>query len=439
MTQPAWSDPAWALDAAARLVAAPRPEVLSTLQPLMDEVLPAGDDRLVAMLTGDCSRAPLKRHGGSGLEAAPTSAELAQLAGRTSPGAPWVGVAPLAGTERPILAVASSPPGSGGALLAIVLRDDAPDPEAVRVARGLCDVVVAAMADRAADVPPSSLVDSLAASQERARTIAELGDAHEATLAALLGTLRARDVDDRTARAAAVDVAVAALIELREAGHRDRALSEEPADKAFERLAEELGPLTRFGSATLELVGPEDDRALPADLAHAARAISRGVALVLLDQDAVGRIRLGWRVQDDALVLVARDDGPGAITRDALAVHRTAERVAALDATLDVDATPGWGTTVTVRVPLAAVAAREAGPLAALGERELQVLAELTRGARNREIAETLSVTDHTVKFHVANVLRKLDVRSRGEAAALAREHGLGAAAPRLRAVAGGR
>ncbi|MEV4419645.1 LuxR C-terminal-related transcriptional regulator [Patulibacter sp. NPDC049589] len=466
MSEPAPRDPIWALAAAARLVESARPASLPTLHPILGELLPAGEDRLIAMLTGDCSRAPLKVHGGRTLPAAPTSAELAQLAGRVVPGEPWVGVAPLAGAERRLLAVAASPPGSAGTLLAVVLEDDAeegrtgaepagasgdaapaagPGPAVRAIVQGLWNVLAASLAERAADTPPGTVVENLAAAQERARAIAELGDAHEATLAALLGTLRARDVDDRAARAAATDVAVAALIELREAGDRDRALSEEPADAAFARLAGELGPLTRFGSAALELAGPDGDRALPAEIAHAARAVSRGVALVLLDQDAVTRIRLEWRLTDDALLVTARDDGPGAITGDALAVHRTTERVAALGGTVAVEAVPGWGTTVTVRVPLTPVAAPDSSPLSVLGERELQVLAELTRGARNREIAATLSVTDHTVKFHVANVLRKLGVRSRGEAAALAREHGVGGTAPeaapgpRLRAVAGGR
>jgi DNA-binding CsgD family transcriptional regulator len=86
---------------------------------------------------------------------------------------------------------------------------------------------------------------------------------------------------------------------------------------------------------------------------------------------------------------------------------------------------PGWGTTVTVGLPLGAVATAPPSPLASLNPREREVLAELVRGARNRQIGETLAITPHTVKFHVTNILRKLGVESRGEAAAIAREHGL--------------
>lgn len=48
----------------------------------------------------------------------------------------------------------------------------------------------------------------------------------------------------------------------------------------------------------------------------------------------------------------------------------------------------------------------------------------LARGRRNRDIARELHISESTVKFHVANILEKLGVGSRGEAAALAHEWG---------------
>jgi DNA-binding NarL/FixJ family response regulator len=63
------------------------------------------------------------------------------------------------------------------------------------------------------------------------------------------------------------------------------------------------------------------------------------------------------------------------------------------------------------------------------GARELEVLGQLARGRRNRDIARELHISESTVKFHVANILEKLGVGSRGEAAALA--HEWGATAPR--------
>ncbi len=60
-----------------------------------------------------------------------------------------------------------------------------------------------------------------------------------------------------------------------------------------------------------------------------------------------------------------------------------------------------------------------------LTERELEVLRCVARGLTNREIAQTLDVTDRTVAFHVSNVLEKLGVASRVKAAMWAREQGL--------------
>ena len=60
-----------------------------------------------------------------------------------------------------------------------------------------------------------------------------------------------------------------------------------------------------------------------------------------------------------------------------------------------------------------------------LTRRELEILQLVSGGRSNREVAEILYVTDQTVKFHLANVYRKLGVRSRFEAARWAREQGL--------------
>jgi DNA-binding NarL/FixJ family response regulator len=55
---------------------------------------------------------------------------------------------------------------------------------------------------------------------------------------------------------------------------------------------------------------------------------------------------------------------------------------------------------------------------AVLSEREKEVLAHVARGARNREIAEELTISEFTVKRHMQNILQKLDVPSRRAAAA---------------------
>jgi DNA-binding NarL/FixJ family response regulator len=62
---------------------------------------------------------------------------------------------------------------------------------------------------------------------------------------------------------------------------------------------------------------------------------------------------------------------------------------------------------------------------AGLSGREREVLALLARGCSNAEIAEELVIGVETVKSHVAEVLRKLQVRDRIHAVVYAYEHGL--------------
>ncbi len=60
-----------------------------------------------------------------------------------------------------------------------------------------------------------------------------------------------------------------------------------------------------------------------------------------------------------------------------------------------------------------------------LTTRELEVLQELVSGATNREIAERFVIAENTVKNHVSNILSKLNLRNRREAANFARSHQL--------------
>jgi DNA-binding CsgD family transcriptional regulator len=60
-----------------------------------------------------------------------------------------------------------------------------------------------------------------------------------------------------------------------------------------------------------------------------------------------------------------------------------------------------------------------------LSNREREVLSLIGKGATNREIAQNLIISEHTVKSHIASILNKLDVHNRQQAAVFAERAGL--------------
>lgn len=60
-----------------------------------------------------------------------------------------------------------------------------------------------------------------------------------------------------------------------------------------------------------------------------------------------------------------------------------------------------------------------------LTKRELEVLLEIAKGKSNKEIASSLFITEKTVKTHVSNVLSKLNLQDRTQAALYAVKNGL--------------
>lgn len=63
--------------------------------------------------------------------------------------------------------------------------------------------------------------------------------------------------------------------------------------------------------------------------------------------------------------------------------------------------------------------------LAQLTPKEREVLSQIARGLSNKAIAQTLGVTEKTVKTHVSSLLSKLGLKGRTQAALFAREQGL--------------
>ena len=60
-----------------------------------------------------------------------------------------------------------------------------------------------------------------------------------------------------------------------------------------------------------------------------------------------------------------------------------------------------------------------------LTKREQEILEEIVQGKSNKEIADTLFISEKTVKNHVSNILKKLDVTDRTQAAVLALRSGI--------------
>lgn len=79
----------------------------------------------------------------------------------------------------------------------------------------------------------------------------------------------------------------------------------------------------------------------------------------------------------------------------------------------------------TADVALVAVPSPETDQEAPLTPRELEVLALLAEGASNKMIARRLGISVHTAKFHVGQLLDKLDATGRTDAVAHAARQGV--------------
>ncbi len=419
-----FSDLPWPLlQAVEALADAPLTQIAERLR---DAALPYLGSSALVIFTEDCTGRPQKKAGKEEIISRVSIAELDDLRATLSEETPWFGEAELAGRSRPVLALKHAP---SQALL--VLTDphpaDAGDDAGLDLVRYLWRIAARRIQEKVADAPPSYLLESRAASAERIRVTAELTDLHSTTLETQLAALRSSSLDDAAARATVTDLTAKALVALRTLSDRTTDLVEEPVATAFERLREDLRPLTRFSGIEVEFIEPPlNGRALPGEVAHAARAVVRGLVLAMTEQPDVSRVRTQWDCDGENLLINVRDDGRGVLAADAPSIARLDRRVQALTGALRIDVMPGWGADVFVTLPLD-LRTRPAGDVAGwdLAARELEVLQHLVAGHRNRAIASTLGISENTVKFHVRNLFRKLDVGSRTEAIALAHSHGL--------------
>jgi ATP/maltotriose-dependent transcriptional regulator MalT len=215
---------------------------------------------------------------------------------------------------------------------------------------------------------------------------------------------------------------------IRAAELAERALRDTPADRALDRApALEVLAHARITRRDLEAAAP----ALAAlrALADEAGTVAYRATVGLVE----GRLAAAHADHERALTLL--EDAVDGFERSAMpfeaararielatllaAAGRTTDAAAELERTGEVlSALGAEGEAARARRLLAAYT-HDRG-LTPLTRRELEVLGLVAEGLTNRQIAERLVVSEHTVHRHVTNILRKLDLPSRAAAAAYA-------------------
>lgn len=187
----------------------------------------------------------------------------------------------------------------------------------------------------------------------------------------------------------------------------------------------------------LEVVGEADDGRAAIEAARSLRPdiVLMDVRMPELDGIAATRVIVSEQLASHVLVLTTFDEDR--VVWDAMAAGasgfllKTAPPVQLVDAVRTVAAGEALlAPTVTRRLIEEFVRRPPPGDqaperLAALTDREREVMALIARGLSNGEIAERLYLSGATVKTHVNRILGKLDLRDRVQAVVLAYETGL--------------
>lgn len=361
---------------------------------LFDALLPYSAGSSLVIFTEDCTGRPQKTAGDEGIISRVSIPELQSLRASLADEHPWYGDAEIAAQHRPVLAMKHAP---SNALLVITdpytSKDGGAAEPSLELIQYFWQLAAQRIQEKVRDAPPSYLLESRAASAERIRVTGELVDQHSTTLETLLAALRSSSLDDAAARSTVTSLTAKALVGLRTLSDRTADLVEEPVATAFERLREDLRPLTRFSGINVQFIEPPlGGRALPGEVAHAARAIVRGLLLAMMEQPEVRRVRAQWDCDGENLLINVRDDGLGALSAEDPGIGRLDRRVQALSGRMQIDVMAGWGADVSVTLPLDPPS-KPAGDVAAwnLAARELEVLQHLAAGKRNRTIAAALN------------------------------------------------
>lgn len=167
--------------------------------------------------------------------------------------------------------------------------------------------------------------------------------------------------------------------------------------------------------------------------AHLAFASASLTRLTGADPDAWDEAARQWEQTPDAwLASTARlreaeaAVAVGDTARAAASLHEAQRRAAALDAGPLLEAIGAFAqrSRLSVEAPPTVVLEKASTEALGLTPREAEVLALVAAGDTNREIGEALYISEKTASVHVSNILRKLGVTSRVDAAAIAQRLG---------------
>ncbi len=175
------------------------------------------------------------------------------------------------------------------------------------------------------------------------------------------------------------------------------------------------------------IIGARPDVALLDDMGRSPRAVEL-IRELTTEDDRLSVIVLSVEIDLDWLEHVFNAGATGVISK---ATHPVA-LATLLRETLNGHIFHKFGSAGTTDKPQAKPIASEDLPLTT---REVEILQLVAAGLTNSDVARKLWVTEQTVKFHLRNIYRKLDVANRTEASHFAHVNGLVKPEPALSAV----
>jgi len=178
----------------------------------------------------------------------------------------------------------------------------------------------------------------------------------------------------------------------------------------------------------ITVVGDTGDGEKVIDL---VRSLTPGVVLLDAQMPTLDSIETVRRMREAGLqsrviFLSARDGGDGVLESLRAGAHGYLLKDAGIDELIRAVLAVHEGSLLLQPAMASQLIERlDADDAPELTPRELEVLQLLASGARNREIADQLSLSVNTIKFHIENLYEKLGVRSRTQDVRVAGERGL--------------